>query len=93
MKRYFIYYSNRCESNSIHNTDNLDDAIKWADEFVKGYEKAVNVDIFQAREEIFKLEVNSFDEEAYQEWEQTDGDYRTMPEPNEEYSTAYYYGK
>lgn len=94
MKTYTVNYCDRGNTSDLHKADTLEEAVKFADEYVKDYEKlGADIDPDTSKADIFNLQVWSFDEEEYELWEQNDGDYNTEPGPDLEYGTAYYYNR
>lgn len=94
MKKFHINYCDKGNTSELHTADDLDAAIKFADEYVSDYEKiGEDVDPDTDNADIFSLQVWSYDEDKHDDWEQNDGDYDTEPVPELEYETAYYYNR
>ena len=81
MKKFQINYCNKGNTSELHTAETLDEAIKFADEYVNDYEKVgESVDPDTDAADIFQLQIWSYDEAS-------------EDDPEMEYKTAYYYSR
>ena len=81
MKKFYVNYCDIGNTSELHIADTLDEAIKFADEYVEDYEKVgADVDPDTDTADIFSIQVWSYDEV-------------TEVCPVLEYDTAYYYNR
>lgn len=81
MKKFHVNYCDKGNTSELHISDTLDDAVKFADEYVSDYDKTgEDVDPDTDTADIFSLQVWSYNETS-------------EDDPELEYETAYYYNR